>query len=104
MAVDVHDNQDESRYEARVDGELAGFAEYRLTGERITFVHTEVDDAFEGQGVGSAIARGALGDARERGLAVVPLCPFIAGYIAKHQDEWLDVVHPSLREQVMSRG
>jgi predicted GNAT family acetyltransferase len=104
MAVEVRDNQDESRYEARLDGELAGFSEYRLTGDRITFVHTEVDERFEGHGVGGAIARGALDDARERGLSVVPLCPFIAGYIAKHQDDYLDLVHPSMREQVINRG
>ena len=55
--VQTTDNPEQQRYEARVDGELAGFAEYQLDGDRVVFTHTEVDDAFEGQGVGSALAR-----------------------------------------------
>lgn len=75
-----------SRFEIHVDGQLAGFAQYRLAPGRITFTHTEIDEAFEGRGLGSALARGALDAARERGLAVVPLCPFIRSWIAKHPD------------------
>ena len=55
------------------------------------FTHTEIDDAFEGQGLGSTLAKAALADAREHGLRVVPLCPFIAGYIKKHP-EYTDLV------------
>jgi uncharacterized protein len=85
--VEVTDNPSESRFEARLDGELAGIAVYELHPDRIVFLHTEVDDAFEGRGVGSALARTALDDVRGRGgLAVVPRCPFIAGWIEKHPD------------------
>jgi predicted GNAT family acetyltransferase len=86
MSKEVTEDAGASRYEIRVDGELAGFAEYRLRPGRIVFTHTEVDGAFEGQGVGSALARGALDDARAKGLAVEPLCPFIKGWIDKHPD------------------
>jgi predicted GNAT family acetyltransferase len=86
MTVEVIDNPERQRYEARVDGRLAGFAQYRRRGGRVVFVHTEVHDDFEGQGVGSALARGALEDARARHLPVVPLCPFIAEYIDRHAD------------------
>jgi hypothetical protein len=99
MEVAVADNPDESRYEVRVDGELAGFTAYRLLGARIVFTHSEVSDAYEGQGVGSGLARGALDDARERGLVVVPLCPFIAGYISGHES-YQDLVAPEHRERV----
>ncbi len=92
--VTVVDNPAEHRYEARVGGRLAGFAQYRLRGDRIVFVHTEVDDEFEGHGVGSRLASGALDDARARGLVVVPLCPFIADYIRRHP-EYQDLVHAS---------
>ena len=68
MATEVVHNEAQSRYEAHVDGALDGFAEYQLTDELIVFTHTEVDPAFEGQGVGSAIARGALEDVRADGL------------------------------------
>ncbi|MFC5753975.1 GNAT family N-acetyltransferase [Actinomadura rugatobispora] len=86
MSKEVTDNAEAKRYEVRVDGEPAGFAEYRLRPGKIVFTHTEVDGAFGGQGVGGALARGALDDARAKGLAVVPLCPFIKGWIEKHPD------------------
>ena len=83
----VSNNPDLLRYEARLGGELAGFAAYRLEDGRITFTHTEVDGAFEGKGIGSALARGALDDVRATGgLTVLPLCPFIKGWIGKHED------------------
>jgi predicted GNAT family acetyltransferase len=82
----VSDVVDRSRYEARVDGKLAGFVEYQLEPGRILFLHTETEDGFEGKGVGSRLASGALDDARKRGLVVVPLCPFVAGYIERHPD------------------
>lgn len=85
--VTVTDNPDEHRYEARVDGELAGFAVYRFTDELIVFTHTEVDPAFEGKGVGGALARYALDDVRDQGTRkVMPLCPFIKAWIGKHPD------------------
>ena len=85
--VTVTDNPDQSRYEAHVDGELAGFADYELREDVITFTHTEVDSAFEGQGVGGALARGALDHVRASGgLSVVPECPFIARWVEKHPD------------------
>lgn len=75
------------RYEAHVGGELAGFAEYQLTDELVVFTHTEVDDRFEGRGIGSAIARFALDDVRRDGSRrVLPLCPFIKAWIGKHPD------------------
>ena len=75
------------RYQATVDGEIAGFAEYILTDELIVFTHTEVDRRFEGKGVGSAIARFALEDVRAEGKRkVMPLCPFIKGWIGRHRE------------------
>ncbi|KAB7745299.1 GNAT family N-acetyltransferase [Nostocoides sp. F2B08] len=92
--VTVTDNPDEQRFEARVDGELAGFAEYRLRGDDvIIFTHTEVDDAYEGRGVGSALARQALDAVRDAGeRRVVPRCPFIKAWIDRHPD-YRELVH-----------
>lgn len=85
--VTVTNNPDQSRYEAHVDGELAGIAEYHLTSRLIVFTHTEVESAFEGSGVGSALARHALDDVRQVGERdVVPKCPFIKAWIEKHPD------------------
>jgi predicted GNAT family acetyltransferase len=90
----VVDNPEQHRYEARVDGELAGFAEYRRRGDRIVFTHTEVDDAFEGHGIGGRLASFALDDARARGLVVVAQCPFIGTYIRRHP-EYEDLLNAS---------
>jgi predicted GNAT family acetyltransferase len=83
--VTVSDNPEAHRYEAVVDGEVAGFAEYRLDGDVIDFNHTVVEDAYEGKGIGSRLAAGALDDVRARGLQVVATCTFIKGYIERHE-------------------
>jgi predicted GNAT family acetyltransferase len=85
-AVRVVDNPDESRYEIYDDDKLAGFSSYRLVGDRIVFLHTEVDPAFEGRGVGGALVRAELEDARRRGLPVIVRCPFIARFIREHPE------------------
>ena len=92
----VRDNPEVERYEALVDGELAGFIVYRSRPGLIAFMHTEVDDAFEGQGIGSALVGGALDDVRRRGFEVLPFCPFVNAYIKKHQ-EYADLVPESQR-------
>ena len=92
MSVAVDDNPMESRYEARVDGALAGVSQYELTADTIVFLHTVVAEEYEGQGVASAIARYALDDARARGLRVRPLCPYIRGWIERHP-EYADSRH-----------
>ena len=97
MGVEVARADGASRYEGRVDGALAGFAEYQLTDQLVVFTHTEVDPAYEGQGVGSAIARWALDDVRAEGSRkVLPLCPFISGWIARHPD-YADLVYGAPR-------
>jgi uncharacterized protein len=82
----VQDSPDEDRYVITVDGRTAGFARYVRRGGRTILVHTEVDPDFEGQGLGSALAAGALDAERSAGRPVVPLCPFIAAYIDRHPD------------------
>jgi len=90
------DNEALHRFEAHRDGQLAGYAEYNVHPDALMFTHTEVLPAFEGQGVGSGLARHVLGEARARGMSVIPVCQFIAGYIRKHP-EYLDLVSPASR-------
>jgi len=89
--IEVVNNTGAHRYEARVDGRVAGIAQYQLTDELIVFTHTEVDGEFEGQGVGGALVRGAL-DLRR----VLPLCPFVKAWIARHRD-YRDLVYHAPR-------
>ncbi|NEB37754.1 GNAT family N-acetyltransferase [Streptomyces sp. SID14515] len=96
MAVEVSDAPGANRYEARVDGqsEPAGIAQYIRTSELVAFVHTEVDPAYEGRGVGSALVRAALDEARAANLRVLATCPFFAGWIARHPD-YQDLLYQS---------
>jgi predicted GNAT family acetyltransferase len=96
--VAVTDNTHAHRYEARLNGGLA-LIEYQREGKRIIYLHTEVPVALEGQGIASALARGALEDARARNLTVVPLCPFVSAYIRRHQ-EYLPLVDTAYRARL----
>jgi predicted GNAT family acetyltransferase len=92
----VTDHPELSRFEIHDDGQLAGFAQYHPFENEIAFIHTEIDPRFEGRGLGGALARAALDEARERGLGVLPFCPFIRGWIVKHP-EYTDLVPPEQR-------
>lgn len=94
----VVDNPEQQRYELRRDGVVAGFAQYRARPGLIAFIHTEVDDALEGQGLGGRLVSFALDDARRRQLAVLPFCPFVNGYIQRHP-EYVDLVPEAQRRQ-----
>ena len=84
--ADVVHNPAESRYEIHVAGAVAGFTQYRDEGDVRDFVHTEIDDAYEGHGLGGQLARGALDAVRADGRKVIATCPFIKGWIEKHED------------------
>jgi predicted GNAT family acetyltransferase len=99
MAPTVTDNREQSRFEIHVGDRLAGFADYRLREDHITFTHTEVHDDHEGEGLGSTLARAALDAAAEAGLAVHPACPFMADYIRRHPDDYLALVPERVRER-----
>ena len=91
MDTRFSDVPDSNRYELRAGDELVGFIDYRLDGDVIRLVHTEVGSEFSGQGHASTLARSALDDARSRGLSVRPDCPYIASYIDKHP-QYADLV------------
>ena len=91
MEPRVVDVPERSVFEILVDGTVAGFVAYRRAEGEIALTHTEVDPAFEGQGIGSRLARSVLDMAREEKLAVLPYCPFIKGWIANHP-EYTDLV------------
>ncbi|WP_436700557.1 GNAT family N-acetyltransferase [Nocardioides sp. BYT-33-1] len=90
--VQIADRPDRKRFEALVGGELAGWADYQLTDELMVFTHTEVDPAYEGRGVGGALARTALDEVRARGLKALVVCPFITGWIGRHR-EYADLLY-----------
>ena len=90
-------NAADHRYEAHRGDALAGQIEYSPSANGVLMSHTKVMSDFEGQGVGSALARYALDSARADGQSVIPSCTFIAGYIRKHP-EYMELVQPEVRE------
>ena len=83
----VRDNPEELRYELVRDGEVIGVILYRATPGVIVLLHTDVEPAFEGEGVGNRLVAGALDDIRARGLRLVPVCPFVAAYLRRHPEQ-----------------
>jgi len=83
------------RYELREGQRAIGFAHYSLSSEQrqVVFTHTEVDDAFSGQGLGARLAAFALDDVRRSGRRIVPVCPYIGAYLRRHH-EYDDIVDP----------
>src|SRR5690349_24994387 len=97
--IQIRDNPEQQRFELDLGDGAFAIAEYRLRPSVILFTHTEVPPAHEGHGIGSALIRFALGWARERGLKVVPVCPFFAEYINRHAEEQ-DLLAPSYRRKL----
>jgi predicted GNAT family acetyltransferase len=84
LDVVVTDNHAAHRYEAHIDGELVGLTTYLLIDDRVVFTHAEVYPKWEGHGVGSSLARGALDDVVTQGKLITPKCPFIVDYVRQH--------------------
>ena len=85
-ALQVTDNQAESRFELRADGHLAEL-DYRLNGKRLVLIHTETPVELEGRGFGGRLVAAAVDRAAREGLTVVPLCPFARGWLERHAAE-----------------
>jgi predicted GNAT family acetyltransferase len=96
--VTIADDSDAHRYEIRVGDQLAGFVQYRRRPGLIAFIHTEIDDRYEGRGLGGKLISGALDAAREEGTSVLPFCPFVNGYIDRHP-EYAELVPSEFRAE-----
>ncbi len=96
--ISVIDNEAENQYEVHAEGEVAVLT-YQRQGKRITYYHTEVPPVLEGRGIAGMLARTALDAARADGLEVVPLCPYVAAYLRRHQ-EYLPLVSPPYRKKL----
>ena len=86
VAVTVRDAPARRRFEILVDGEVAGFTRYQPEGDAVAFTHTEVLDAYAGQGLASRLVGAALAQMTVRGAAVLPYCPFVKTYLRRHPE------------------
>ncbi|MEU9329922.1 GNAT family N-acetyltransferase [Streptomyces canus] len=83
----------ERRYEILVDGRRAGLTAYRDRGEQRVFFHTEIHDSHTGQGLGAQLVQQALADVRASGKRIVPVCPYVATFLKRH-DEFANITDP----------
>jgi predicted GNAT family acetyltransferase len=96
-------NDEAERYEIAVDGGadgvvaggVAGFAAFHESATHVAFTHTEVFDAYQGQGLASRLAAAALADAVARDKIIIPLCPYIARYLERHEIEGAVIEWPN---------
>jgi len=99
LDYEIRDDPDNHRYVLEVSGIRAGAAVYHIRNGRYVFVHTEIDPEHEGHGLGSALARYALDDMTDKGVTIVPICPFISSYIKEHP-EYQRLVDQDLLDRV----
>jgi predicted GNAT family acetyltransferase len=83
----VTDNEGESRFELHLDGELAGWIDYRRAGDTVALTHAEVRPELRNRGHAETMTREALADLKRRGLQARPACPFVVAYVRRHPDE-----------------
>jgi predicted GNAT family acetyltransferase len=84
--IDVRDVPERARFEVDVDGRTVGVLDYRRAADAVVLTHAEVQPAVEGQGIGSALVKGALDDLRDRGERIVPQCSFVRAYVRDHPE------------------
>ena len=97
MSISVVKNYELNRFEIYSDGELAGFADFKIENQVISYTHTEIDPRFGGQGLGSQLIKEALAEPLEQNLEVAPYCSFVSVYIKKNSEKYLDLIPKSSR-------
>jgi predicted GNAT family acetyltransferase len=84
--IEVHNNEQRSRYEITVDGHTAGIADYRVVRDQVVFPHTEIQPSLRGRGLAARLVRDALDDVRRSARRVVPQCWYVAQFIDEHPE------------------
>lgn len=99
--MEFRNDAEHGRYVLEDDGRTVALTQYDERHDRLFFPHTEVDPAYEGQGLAGQLIRQALDDVRSKGRLIVPLCPFVRGYIERHP-EYADLVDADLTERFLA--
>ncbi|MBC8131245.1 MAG: N-acetyltransferase [Rhizobiaceae bacterium] len=90
--IEREDTQSKGRYVLRGPGGAIAEMTFSKAGSSMIIIdHTEVPDAFRGQGAGLRLVTRAVEDARAAGKTIMPLCPFANAQFARHP-EWADVL------------
>ena len=101
MEIEIRQEEegDAGRYRVLVDGQDAGEQVYRMVDGRRVFIHTEIDEQYEGHGLAGKVTEHALAQARAEGTKIVPLCPYVRGYLERHPED-ADLVDNDLWKQL----
>jgi predicted GNAT family acetyltransferase len=86
MEPRVVENVELQQYELYVGDDLAGVIAYSPRNGAVKLLHTEIEPAFKGRGLGDAIVAATLQDLQERGLRMIPVCPFVRSYLERHPE------------------
>jgi len=97
MSISILKNDELSRYEIYADAELAGFADFRIRNQVISYTHTEISPRFGGRGLGGQLVEEALDQAVKKSLEVAPYCSFVSAYIRKNSEKYLHLVPEAKR-------
>ena len=91
--ITFSETETKGRYELSVPGvsEPAEMTFSKASDTMIIVDHTYVPDALRGQGIADQLAQRVIADARAKGIKIMPLCPFLNGYMARHREELTDV-------------
>ena len=100
--ISISDNQAERRYETRI-GDAVAVLEYARDGKQIALIHTGVPKELEGHGIAGKLTKFAMDDARNHGLEVTPVCPFVVSYLRRHPKE-MDIIAADARDRVTHEG
>ena len=99
----ITNNEAEQRHEVNVDG-VTAYSLYEIADGTMVIRHVEVPERIGGRGIGSALARHALEDARARSLRVVPHCPFVRDFVVQHRAEYIELIDPAYRARLEASG
>ena len=90
--IELEDNGSKGRYVLRGEGDAVAEMTFTKVGQHQLIIdHTEVPDAFRGQGIGLKLVERAVADARKSDKKIIPLCPFANAQFRRHP-EWQDVL------------
>lgn len=87
VPIELTDNTEKNRFELQTDGKTA-FIDYIINKQGVAFLtHTEVPVGLEGKGIASGMVKKTLETIEQRGLKIVPICPFVTSWLMRNP-EW----------------
>lgn len=92
MALVQQEGDDKkARFYIEENGERIAVMEYVYAGvDKFIIEHTEVNESYEGKGLGKLLVEAAVQYARGNNMSIIPLCPY-AHSLFKRKPEYSDV-------------